>query len=99
MKSSTSTSTTYCLPSKRRFWQGDRPEWKAGNTLEIELEYLAATPLCPINKKIYSMIELKESFSCCRGKSIPSTLMLKEFPPFVVTSSQRNFNVADASSN
>ena len=35
---STSTSTTYCLPSKRRFWQGDRPEWKASNTLEIELD-------------------------------------------------------------
>ena len=31
-------STTYCLPTKRRFWQGDRPEWKAGNTLEIELD-------------------------------------------------------------
>ena len=25
---STSISTLYCLSSKRRFWQGDRPEWK-----------------------------------------------------------------------
>ena len=30
---STFTSTMYCLPSKRRFWQGYRPEWKAGSSL------------------------------------------------------------------
>ena len=35
---STSTSTLYCLPTKRRFWLGDRLEWKTGNTLKIELE-------------------------------------------------------------
>ena len=40
-----STSTTYCLLSKRRFWQGDRPEWKASNTYEIELDYGKSSPI------------------------------------------------------